>query len=371
MDLNKQVVDNVEDLIGNTPCVKLSKVSKDIKFGQWLKEQGHNIDSFSIKSDLYAKVEFLNPGGSVKDRIAVEIMNGLEASGKLKPGGTIVEATSGNTGAGLALCAANRGYKSIFVMPDKISAEKINALRAFGAKVVMCPTEVHPDDPNYYCEIAKKIANETPGAALANQYFNADNPLAHYKTTAPEIWDQMGSDLDAFICGIGTGGTISGIGKYLKEKNPNIKIVAIDPYGSLYHDLITKDVMGEPSSYLVEGVGEDMIPETMDLKMPDSVVQVNDAESFYMTHRLAQEQSLLVGGSCGFAVHGALQWLYSEEQKQNKKLKACVLLPDSGSRYLSKVFNLNWLTQGGLKKELFSGCGPVEFVGNAKQVEGL
>ncbi len=323
------IYQNILELIGDTPIMKLQKVTQ------------------GLPTDLYVKIEYFNPGASVKDRIAVHIINEAEKKGLLKPGGTIVEATSGNTGMGLALVAAVRGYKAIFVMPDKMSNEKISALRAFGAKVVVTPTDVEPEDPrSYYC-VSRRIAEETPNAFYANQYHNPDIPQSHYLSTGPEIWNQTEGKVTAFIAGLGTGGTITGTARYLKEKNPNIKIIGIDPIGSIYKELFDTGKMGTAHSYKVEGVGEDFLPSTIDLKMIDEVIQVTDKESMSMTRALARREGLFVGGSCGFAVAGAVKWA----QKQKGKEFPVVLLPDSGSRYLSKIFNDDWMRENGFLDE--------------------
>lgn len=325
-----KIVDSVLELIGQTPLVRLQRVTD--------KES---------PVDLLAKIEYFNPGASVKDRIALHMVNKAEERGELKPGGTIVEATSGNTGMGLALVAAVRGYKAVFVMPDKMSLEKIQALRAFGAKVVVTPTNVEPEDPrSYYC-VSKRIAEETPNSFYANQYHNPDNPETHYLSTGPEVWQQTDGKVDAFIAGLGTGGTISGTGKYLKEKKASIQIIGIDPEGSLYKEYKETGVLGKAYPYKVEGVGEDFLPSTCDLNLVDQIVQVTDKESFQMTRKLARVEGLFVGGSCGFAVAGALKWA----RQQNKKLCAVVLLPDSGSRYLSKVFNDDWMRENGFMED--------------------
>lgn len=370
---NPKLVESVESLIGRTPIVRLKASLTGVPSGSWLKKRLSKPVPASIQSELYAKVEFFNPGGSVKDRIALSIVNTAERDGRLKKGGTIVEATSGNTGAGLALVAAVRGYKAIFIMPDKMSAEKINALRAYGAKVVVVPTSVEPTHPDYYCNVAKRIADETPGAFLANQYFTPDNPQAHYDTTGPEIWDQMEGRIDVFVAGAGTGGTISGTARYLKEKNPKIRIVAVDPEGSIYEGMIRDGKPSPTKSYLVEGVGEDMMPATIDLKLIDDCVTVNDVESFAATRMLAQREGLLVGGSCGSAFYGAFQYLQFLESQEKRPLRAVVLLPDSGSRYLSKIFNPRWLQE----KSVEAGWGDlelgaaVEYLPSAKKIEGV
>lgn len=365
--------ENVEDLIGHTPVVRLNRSLKNFPVGEWLKNVRPSATAGDIKSQLYAKIEMLNPGGSVKDRIALFIVNEAEKSGKLKPGGTLVEATSGNTGAGLALIAAIRGYKAVLCMPDKMSAEKINALRAFGAKVVITPAKAGPQDADYYCNVAKRLAKEIPGAVLADQYFNPQNPEAHYRTTGPEIWQQMQGKIDVLIAGIGTGGTLSGTARYLREKNPQLKVVAIDPKGSIYTAKINdgKDVTQSP--YLVEGIGEDMLPGTMDLAMPNVCIPVNDQESFSATRMLAQREGLLVGGSCGSAFFGAAQYLRYHELQNGQPARAVVLLPDSGSRYLSKVFNSEWLKKNEIQNHWNGESlgGDVEYLPSSKKIEGV
>lgn len=322
----KNAHESVITAIGNTPLVKLQRVTE------------------GFQANVWAKVEFVNPGSSVKDRIALHIINQAEARGELKPGGTIVEATSGNTGAGLAMIAAVRGYKCIFVLPDKQSEEKRAALRAFGAKVVVTPTNVEPEDPRSYYSVAKRLAVETPNAFYANQYHNPDNPEAHYLSTGPELWDQVEGEIDVFIAGLGTGGTVSGIGRYLKEKKPDVQIVGVDPVGSIYYDYFKTGNMVEPFSYVLEGIGEDFLPSTMDFTYVDEVIRVTDPECFTFTRRLAQEEGLMVGGSCGAALAGVVRYL---EQHDRPGLNIVVLLPDSGSRYLSKIYNDKWMEENG------------------------
>ncbi len=365
------VVESVDDLIGGTPLVRLKRSLEGLPEGRWSKSKG--LGALKIQGEVYAKIEMLNPGGSVKDRIARTIVDHAEKTGALKPGGTIVEATSGNTGAGLAVLAARRGYRAVFVMPDKMSAEKINALRAYGAKVVVTPTSAGPDSPDYYCTVAKRIADTTPGAYLANQYFNPENPRAHTLTTGPEIWEQMKGKIDVFVCGIGTGGTLSGTGRFLKEKNPAIKIVAVDPHGSIYAGMIESGKPSEAKPYLVEGVGEDMMPGTMDLKVVDGVVTVHDDEAFAATRMLAQREGLLVGGSCGGAFFGAVQYLAKAEAEAKRPLRAVVLLPDSGSRYLSKIFNSGWLNEKNVGRDWGDVRlgGDLEYLPSAKKIEGV
>jgi cystathionine beta-synthase len=322
----RPLYDSILDCIGDTPCVKLNRMTT------------------GIAGSLYAKVEYMNPANSVKDRIAINIIDDLERTGKLKPGGTIIEATSGNTGAGLAMVAAVRGYKTIFVMADKQSEEKRAALRAYGARVVVCPTDVDAEDPRSYYKVAARLVAETPNSAYANQYHNPANPQAHYVSTGPEIWEQFEGKIDAFIGGLGTGGTITGIGRYLKEKNPKIKIVGVDPVGSLYFDFFHTGQMTTPYSYKVEGIGEDFMPSTIDFQYIDDVVRVTDKECFQATRRLVREEGIFGGSSCGAAAAGAVKWMRLNGQDG---MRALVLLPDSGARYLSKVYNDNWMTENG------------------------
>jgi len=314
-----EYVDSLLDLVGNTPLVRLRSVTA------------------GLSPTVLAKVEYLNPGGSVKDRIATRMVDTAERTGLLRPGGTIVEPTSGNTGVGLALVAQQRGYACVFVVPDKVSVDKINTLRAYGAEVVVCPTAVAPEDPRSYYQVSDRLVRERPGAWKPDQYSNPDNPRSHYETTGPEIWRQTDGRVTHFIAGMGTGGTITGVGRYLKEVSGGaVRIVGADPEGSVYSG-------GTGRPYLVEGVGEDFWPTTYDRSVPDEVLAISDAESFAMTRRLAREEGLLVGGSCGMAVVAALR---AAERGHGSDV-IVVLLPDSGRGYLSKIFNDDWMADYG------------------------
>ncbi|HET9759879.1 MAG TPA: cystathionine beta-synthase [Nocardioidaceae bacterium] len=314
-----QYANSVLDLIGNTPLVKLDRTTD------------------GAKGLVLAKVEYLNPGGSVKDRIATRMIDAAEASGELKPGGTIVEPTSGNTGVGLAMVAQQRGYRCVFVCPDKVSEDKQNVLRAYGAEVVVCPTAVAPEHPDSYYNVSDRLVREIEGAWKPNQYANVNNPRSHYETTGPEIWRQTDGKITHFVAGVGTGGTISGIGRYLKEQNPAVQVIGADPSGSVYSG-------GTGRPYLVEGVGEDFWPTTYDRDIADRIIEVSDADSFQFTRRLAREDALLVGGSSGMAAYAAVQ-LAKELDVPDAVI--VVLLPDSGRGYLAKVFNDEWLAQYG------------------------
>ncbi len=320
------IANHVTDLIGDTPLVRLNKV---VRPGS---------------ATVVAKLEYLNPGGSSKDRIAIKMVDEAEAAGLLKPGGTIVEPTSGNTGIGLALVAQQRGYSCIFVCPDKVSEDKRNTLKAYGAQVVVCPTAVPPEHPDSYYNVSDRLVRETPGAWKPDQYSNPAGPASHFETTGPEIWADTDGRVTHFVAGVGTGGTITGTGRYLKQQNPNIKVVGADPEGSVYSG-------GTGRPYLVEGVGEDFWPSAYDPSVPDEIIAVSDADSFDMTRRLAREEGLLVGGSCGMAVVAALR---VAEQADPDDL-VVVLLPDGGRGYLSKIFNDDWMASYGFLRTPLDG----------------
>jgi cystathionine beta-synthase len=316
-----QVHDSLSGLVGNTPLVKLRSVTRGIP-----------------GVTVLAKVEYFNPGGSVKDRIALRMITDAEEKGILQPGGTIVEPTSGNTGVGLAIVASERGYRCIFICPDKVAQDKISVLRAYGAEVVVCPTTVAPDHPDSYYSVARRLTAQTPGAWQPDQYSNPENPASHYATTGPEIWTQTDGTVTHFVAGIGTGGTITGTGRYLKEiSQGNVKIIGADPEGSVYSG-------GTGRPYLVEGVGEDIWPATYDPDVCDEIIAVSDADSFLMTRRLAREEALLTGGSCGLAVVAALR---VAARPENTDAVIVVLLPDGGRGYLSKIFNDEWMSDYG------------------------
>jgi len=318
-------VNSLLDLIGNTPLLRLSTTLDDLG---------------SAEGPLVlAKIEYFNPGGSVKDRIATRMIEAAEASGELQPGGTIVEPTSGNTGVGLAMVAQAKGYKCIFVCPDKVSEDKRNVLKAYGAEVVVCPTAVAPEHPDSYYNVSDRLASQ-PGAWKPDQYSNPHNPRSHYETTGPEVWEQTDGKVTHFVAGVGTGGTITGVGRYLKEQNPDVQVIGADPAGSVYSG-------GTGRPYLVEGVGEDFWPETYDRSIADRIIEVSDADSFAFTRRLAREEALLVGGSSGMAAFAAKQLAEELAAEGRTDAVIVVLLPDSGRGYLTKVFNDEWLSQYG------------------------
>ncbi|HET9454075.1 MAG TPA: pyridoxal-phosphate dependent enzyme, partial [Gemmatimonadaceae bacterium] len=332
--------ENVLDTIGWTPMIRLNKVTR------------------GVKTPVYAKAEFYNPGGSIKDRIGLPIILAAEKDGSLKPGGTVVEATSGNTGIGLAIAAALRGYKCIFTMPDKMSQEKVRLLKAFGAEVIITPTAVPPDHPDNYLMTAKRITRETPGAVFANQFYNEANPEAHFATTGPEIWEQTQGKVTHFVYAAGTGGTITGVGRYLKSRNPKVKVIAGDPVGSILAEMWRTDgkakVEGVP--YKIEGIGQDKVPGTLDMKVIDDFVTVTDKESFSMARRLTREEGLFVGGSSGLIVHVAMQ---VAQKVNDPDAMVVAVLPDTGERYLSKLYSDEWMRENQLLEADRTSLGQV------------
>jgi cystathionine beta-synthase len=335
-----EIKDSILDAIGETPMVELSRLGAD------------------VTPRLVAKVEILNPGGSIKDRIALGLIEAAEREGRLKPGGTIIEPTSGNTGTGLAIVALLKGYRVIAVMPDKMSREKIDLLRAYGAEVVVAPTEVAPDSPESYYRVADRLTEEIPGAFQPNQYFNQANPEAHYHATGPEVWRQTAGGITHFVAGVGTGGTITGAGRFLKERNPEIEVIGADPVGSIYSG-------GEVKPYLVEGVGEDFWPESFDPSVVDRYVTVSDRDSFLTTRRLARAEGILAGGSSGMAVHAALE---VARGISDPEALVVVILPDGGRSYLSKIYNDAWMRQYGFLERAPELC--VGDVLSRKHAEG-
>jgi cystathionine beta-synthase len=334
---------SVLDLVGSTPIVSLDRISAD------------------VPGTILAKLEYMNPGGSVKDRIGLAMIEAAERDGRLAPGGTIVEPTSGNTGVGLAIAAALKGYRCIFVMPDKMSQEKIAMLRAYGAEVVITPTAVEPDSPESYYSVSSRLAEEIPGGFKPDQYSNLANPDAHYRTTGPEIWQQTGGELDAIVISVGTGGTISGVGRYFKEHAPRVRVVGVDPEGSIF----TARSEGELHPYLVEGIGKDTWPETMDRSVVDEWIRVADRDSFVTARRLAREEGLLAGGSAGTTIWGAIE----VARRLGRDATTLALLPDSGRSYLSRFFDDNWMLEHGFLERV----APVPTVAEllrSKQAEG-
>ena len=339
MPETNEVKDSILDTVGETPLIRLSR------FGAGLTPQ------------LVAKVEYFNPGGSIKDRVAMALVDAAERDGHLQPGGTLVEPTSGNTGTGLAIAARIKGYRVIAVMPDKMSREKIDLLRAYGAEVVVCPTDVDPDNPRSYYRVADRLAAEIPGAFQPNQYHNQANPQAHYDSTGPELWRQTGGKMTHLVIGVGTGGTITGVGRYIKEQNPDVEIIGADPVGSIYSN-------DEVHPYLIEGVGEDFWPTTFDPKVVDRYVTVSDKDAFLTTRRLAETEGLLVGGSCGMAAHAALEVARGIDDPD---AMVVVVLPDGGRAYLSKIFSDDWMTEHGMLERPAVRVGAVV---RAKQTMG-
>lgn len=330
------IYNSIIDTIGNTPMIRLNKISKD------------------IKGEILVKVEYFNPGNSMKDRMAVKMVEDAEKAGLLKPGGTLIEGTSGNTGMGLALAAVAKGYRCIFTMADKQSKEKIDILRAVGAEVVVCPTNVTPDDPRSYYSVAKKLNKDIPNSYYPNQYDNLSNSLAHYETTGPEIWKDTEGKITHYAAGVGTGGSMCGTAKYLKEQNPNVITLGIDTYGSVFKKYKETGIFDEKEiyPYLTEGIGEDILPKNVDFSLIDHFIKVTDKDAAVMTRRLAKEEGLFVGWSCGSAVHGALEYA-KENLKEGDRM--VIILPDHGTRYLGKVYNDEWMRNHGfLEDKTFS-----------------
>ena len=322
-----EYLEDITEAIGDTPLIRLRRLPSE----------------HGVAATVLVKPEFLNPTGSVKDRMAVYVLRRAIASGRLKPGGTIVEATSGNTGAAVAMFAAVHGYKAILTIPDKMSREKVDTLRAYGAEVHVCPTAVPPDSPESYYEVGKRLHRETPGSYWLGQYFNLENVEAHYRTTGPEIWKQTRGRLDCLVGGVGTGGTVSGVARYLKEQNPRIEIVAADPEGSVYYQYHRDRTLTEPHTYLVEGIGEDMICPTIDFSVIDTIYQVNDRECFLLGRDLARKEGLLAGGSSGAVIAAAMR--HGRKMRAGQVMVA--ILPDAGSKYISKMFNDDWMREKG------------------------
>ncbi len=321
---NAQPCDSVLDAIGWTPLIRLNRVTG------------------GARTPVFAKAEFLNPGGSVKDRIGLAMIEAAERDGRLRPGGVVVEGTSGNTGVGLAIAAALKGYRCIFTMPDKMSQEKVRLLKAFGAEVVITPTAVPPDHPDNYVETAKRIVRSTPGAILADQFYNQVNPKAHYATTGPELWEQTGGRITHLVASAGTGGTISGTGTFLKEKNPRVRVVAGDPQGSIFAHYFRTGEKGPDAPYQVEGIGNDKLPETLWFDVIDEFHSIGDTDAFRMARRLTREEGLFVGGSAGLVVHLAVQLAQSLDDPE---ALIVAVLPDTGERYLSKLYNDEWMRE--------------------------
>jgi cystathionine beta-synthase len=355
--MKSSIHENALSAIGDTPIVRLNRVTSE-----W--------NGKKTLANYYGKLEFMNPGGSVKDRIGGYLIEDAEKRGVLKPGGTVVEATSGNTGIGLAMAAAIKGYKTVFVLPDKMASEKINFLRAFGAEVMITPSGVEPTDPNSHYSVARRIAAETPNAFLANQYDNLANRRVHYERTGPEIYGQF-PQIDALVAGMGTGGTITGTGQYLKEKKPSVQLICADPVGSIIHDVYYHGKQLKPAGpYKVEGIGEDFIPANFELPMLDAVISVTDEESLSLARALLTQEGIFAGTSAGTAIAAALKWTESLGEKARGK-NVLIIIPDSGDRYMSKLWNDEWMSTNGMLKSGAARMPKFTLVGNAKMPHGL
>ncbi|MGE0712535.1 MAG: pyridoxal-phosphate dependent enzyme [Planctomycetota bacterium] len=346
-----KIANNIGEVVGNTPLVRLSKLPE-----QW-----------GVRAQIVVKIGYMNPGGSYKDRIGLQLIKDAEDAGLLKPGGTVIECTSGNTGMGLALAAVSKGYRCIFVMPDKMSREKIDALRALGAEVIVTPTAVDKDDPRSYYSVAARLRDEIPSSWHANQYENPSNPRAHYLTTGPEIWRDTDGKVSVFVNGMGTGGTLTGVGRYLKEQNPEVKLVGVDPVGSMYFDKFHNGVDIKPETYLVEGIGEDFYPSTMDLSILDDVLRIDDKQCFTTARKLARLEGIFSGGSTGSAVWGALE--YARKHDLGPEHIVVTMACDHGLRYLSKVYSEQWLRENGMLESEYEAVAQQILRGKGKQLK--
>lgn len=347
-----KVAANICEAIGNTPLVRLNKLPAQ----------------YGVKAQILVKMGYMNPGGSYKDRIGLQLIKDAEDAGQLKPGGTVIECTSGNTGMGLALAAVSKGYRCIFVMPDKMSREKIDSLRAVGAEVIVTPTAVEKDDPRSYYSVAARLNEEIKNSWHANQYENPSNPRAHYNTTGPEIWRDTEGKITAFVNGMGTGGTLTGVGRYLKEQSPEVKIVGIDPVGSMYYDKFHSDTDSKPETYLVEGIGEDFYPSTMDLSVLDDVLRIDDKTCFTWARKLARHEGIFSGGSTGASIWGCLE--YAKRNDLGPEHVIVTMAVDNGMRYLSKVYSEQWLRENGMLESEYE-LAASELIGRKRDSLGV